>query len=99
MSKRISTKLSPWSNSRKNWMNLLRFFFVAEKAKEIIGYTKVNLVPAQTDVHDPESLEIARLYVLEEHLGSGLGKWLLDTAIDFAKQNQKKIPLARRVGA
>ncbi|SEG07012.1 GNAT family N-acetyltransferase [Algoriphagus boritolerans] len=65
-------------------------FFVAEKAKEIIGYTKVNLVPAQTDVHDPESLEIARLYVLEEHLGSGLGKWLLDTAIDFAKQNQKK---------
>lgn len=65
-------------------------FFIAEKEGEIIGYTKVNQVPAQTDVHDPESLEIARLYVLEEHLGSGLGKRLLDTAIDFAKQNQKK---------
>jgi ribosomal protein S18 acetylase RimI-like enzyme len=64
-------------------------FFVAEKDGEIIGYTKVNQVPAQTDVHDPESLEIARLYVLEEHLGSGLGKRLLDTAIEFAKQNQK----------
>lgn len=65
-------------------------FFVAELDGDLIGYTKVNQVPAQTDVHDPESLEIARLYVLEEHLGNGLGKWLLDTAIDFAKQNQKK---------
>ncbi|MFN3997736.1 N-acetyltransferase family protein [Algoriphagus sp.] len=65
-------------------------FFVAEKAGEIIGYTKVNQVPAQTDIHDPDSLEIARLYVLEEHLGSGLGRRLLDTAIDFAKQNEKK---------
>lgn len=65
-------------------------FFVAELEGEIIGYTKVNQVPAQTDIHDPDSLEIARLYVLEEHLGSGCGKKLLDTAIDFAKQNQKK---------
>lgn len=65
-------------------------FFVAEIEGEIIGYTKVNQVPAQTDIHDPDSLEIARLYVLEEHLGSGLGKRLLDTACKFAKQNQKK---------
>lgn len=65
-------------------------FFVAEKEGEIIGYTKVNQEPAQTDIHDPDSLEIARLYVLEDHLGIGLGKRLLDTAIDFAKQNQKK---------
>jgi ribosomal protein S18 acetylase RimI-like enzyme len=65
-------------------------FFVAELEGEIIAYTKVNLVPAQTDVHDSDSLEIARLYVLEEYLGSGLGKKLLDTAIDFAKQHQKK---------
>lgn len=65
-------------------------FFIAEQEEEIIAYTKVNFAPAQTDIHDPESLEIARLYVLEEHLGSGLGKTLLDTAIDFAKKNEKK---------
>lgn len=64
-------------------------FFVAEKSDELIGYTKVNQIPAQTDIHDPDSLEIARLYVLEDHLGSGVGKKLLDTAIYFAKQNQK----------
>ncbi|MBN7811599.1 GNAT family N-acetyltransferase [Algoriphagus sp. H41] len=65
-------------------------FFVAEDGDEIVGYLKVNQTPAQTDIHDPESLEISRLYVLEEHLGSGLGKKLLDTAIDFGKQNGKK---------
>ena len=65
-------------------------FIVAEMEGAIIGYVKVNQVPAQTDVHDPDSLEVARLYVLEEHLGGGLGKRLLDTALDFAKQNHKK---------
>lgn len=65
-------------------------FFVAESGDEIVGYVKVNQTPAQSDLHDPDSLEIARLYVLEEHLGSGLGKKLLDTAMGFAKQSGKK---------
>ena len=65
-------------------------FFVAEKESELIGYVKVNQVPAQTDIHDAYSLEISRLYVLEEQLGSGLGKGLLETAIDFAKRKQLK---------
>jgi diamine N-acetyltransferase len=39
-------------------------FFVAEHDGDLIGYTKVNQVPGQTDVQDPESLEISRLYVL-----------------------------------
>lgn len=65
-------------------------FILAEVEGELVGYTKVNLVPAQTDVHDPESLEIARLYVLEEYLGLGVGKILLEAAIDFAKRNRKK---------
>jgi diamine N-acetyltransferase len=64
-------------------------FFVAELGDRLIGYTKVNLVPAQTDVHDPKSLEISRLYVLEDFLGLGVGQVLLETAIGFAKQNQK----------
>ncbi|WP_296700914.1 GNAT family N-acetyltransferase [Algoriphagus sp.] len=65
-------------------------FYIAEINKEIIGYTKLNLVPAQTDIHDPESLEIARLYVLQEYIGFGLGKELLDKAFAFAKQKGLK---------
>lgn len=65
-------------------------FFVAIMNGKIIGYTKVNEVPSQTDIHDSDSLEIARLYVLEDYLGLGLGKKLLDLAIDFAKSKKKK---------
>jgi ribosomal protein S18 acetylase RimI-like enzyme len=65
-------------------------FFKLVSGTQIIGYTKVNLTPAQTDVHDPESLEIARLYLLDEFIGLGLGKMLLEQAIDFAKEKQKK---------
>ncbi|GAA0879554.1 spermidine/spermine N(1)-acetyltransferase [Algoriphagus jejuensis] len=74
----------------KEMNNSASTFFLAENEEEIIGYVKVNQVPAQTDVHDPDSLEIARLYILEDFLGMGLGKSLLDIALDFAKQNQKK---------
>jgi ribosomal protein S18 acetylase RimI-like enzyme len=65
-------------------------FFIALSQDEIIGYTKVNLVPAQTDIHDPESLEIARLYLLKDYIGLGLGKKLLELAVDFARQSNKK---------
>lgn len=65
-------------------------FFVAILDGKVIGYTKVNEVPSQTDIHDPESLEVARLYVLEDFLGLGLGKKLLDLAISQAKEKNKK---------
>jgi len=78
------------SQFRKEISNPASTFFLAKDNQEIIGYTKVNLVPAQTDIQDPESVEIARLYVLEDYLGCGLGKSLLDTAVDFAQQNVKQ---------
>lgn len=74
----------------KELSNPASAFFLAELTGELIGYVKVNFEPAQTDLHDPDSLEIARLYVLEEYLGLGVGKILLDQALDFAKQNHKK---------
>ena len=75
---------------RKEYQTQGSTFFKLVSGTQLIGYTKVNLTPAQTDVHDPESLEIARLYLLDEYIGLGLGKMLLKQAIDFAKQNQKK---------
>lgn len=65
-------------------------FFVGILDGKIIGYTKVNEVPSQTDIHDPDSLEVARLYVLEDYLGMGLGKELLELTISKAKEKRKK---------
>lgn len=72
---------------RKEYQTTGSAFFKLVNDTQIIGYTKVNLTPAQTDVHEPESLKIARLYLLDEFIGLGLGKMLLEHAVDFAKQN------------
>lgn len=65
-------------------------FFLLEVDGVLAGYAKVNFVPAQTDLHDNSSLEVARLYLLENYVGSGYGKILLTHAINFAKLNKKK---------
>ena len=65
-------------------------FFLLIVDGVLAGYAKVNFVPAQTDLHDNSSLEVARLYLLEKYIGSGLGKILLDHTINFAKLNRKK---------
>lgn len=65
-------------------------FFLLEVDGALAGYAKVNFVPAQTDLHDNSSLEVARLYLLRKYIGLGLGKILLNHTINFAKLNRKK---------
>lgn len=64
-------------------------FIVASLEGKLVGYTKLNLAEAQADVQDPASVEVARLYTLEEVWGTGLGQLLLDAAFAFAKQEGK----------
>lgn len=65
-------------------------FFLLEIDGDLAGYAKVNFVPAQTDLNDQASLEVARLYLLQEYVGLGFGKILLNHTINFAKLNRKK---------
>ena len=64
-------------------------FIVASLEGKLVGYTKLNLAAAQADVQDPASVEVARLYTLEEVWGTGLGQLLLEAAFAFAKQEGK----------
>ena len=64
-------------------------FIVASLGGKHVGYTKLNLAAAQADVQDPRSVEVARLYTLEEVWGKGLGQLLLDAGINFARQEGK----------
>ena len=73
----------------KEWRNPASTFLLASLEGRLVGYTKVNLAAAQTDVQDPESLEVARLYTLEEVWGKGVGQFLLDVALAFAKEKGK----------
>lgn len=75
----------------KEWRNPASTFLLASLEGKLVGYTKVNLAAAQTDVQDPESLEVARLYTLEEVWGKGVGQFLLDAALAFAKEKGKTL--------
>ena len=60
-------------------------FYFAVQNLEIIGYLKLNFSGAQTELKDPEAIEIERIYVLKSLKGKGIGKVLLDQAIQIGK--------------
>lgn len=65
-------------------------FFFLEFDGTIAGYLKLNEAPAQTDVNDPDSLEVQRIYVRGEFQGRGLGRTLMEHAIRSARDRNKK---------
>ena len=59
---------------------------------ELAGYLKVNSDDAQTEKMGDEFLEIERIYIREKFQKHGLGKSLINKAIEVAKEwNKKKI--------
>jgi ribosomal protein S18 acetylase RimI-like enzyme len=52
----------------------------------LLGYFKLNFNSAQSDIRDPNSLEIERIYILKEYQNLGLGKYLLDKIKEIAIQ-------------
>lgn len=68
-----------------------QFFFIYIH-NEISGYLKVNTHDAQSEDMGDESLEIERIYIRKLFQKHGLGKLLLNKAIEIAiKHNKKKI--------
>ena len=55
----------------------------------LAGYLKVNRAPSQTDLNDPESLELERIYTAKEFQGNGIGQVLMDKAVAIAKEYNK----------
>lgn len=70
------------------WDTNSSFYFLYSDGK-LAGYLKLNEAPAQTDIHDEQSLEIERIYVSKEFQGKGLGGYLMDKAINIAVQRKK----------
>ncbi len=61
-------------------------FFLATTGIEVAGYLKVNFAPAQTEINDPNSMEIERIYILKKNYGKGLGQLLFDKSLEIARQ-------------
>ena len=63
-------------------------FYLAFWDNEPIGYLKLNFADAQTESLKDNTLEIQRIYVLQDFHGKKIGQILLDKAIEVAKQNR-----------
>jgi diamine N-acetyltransferase len=61
-------------------------FYFAWHENQIIGYLKLNLGNAQTELKDNNALEIERIYVLKAFHGKKVGQMLYEKAIQIAKQ-------------
>ncbi|MGM0840303.1 MAG: GNAT family N-acetyltransferase [Bacillota bacterium] len=65
------------------------FFFVYVH-HEVAGYLKVNTNDAQTEEMGDESLEIERIYIKSNFQKHGLGKYLLNKAMEVAMEHHIK---------
>lgn len=67
------------------------FYFIYSN-EEIAGYLKLNTNDAQTEIMGNDSLEIERIYIREKLHKQGLGKYLINKAIEIAiERNKEKI--------
>ncbi|QGH35828.1 GNAT family N-acetyltransferase [Gracilibacillus salitolerans] len=68
-----------------------QFFFVYFNNK-VAGYLKVNSNDAQSEEMGDESLEMERIYIKNKFQKHGLGKYLLNKAVEIAMEcNKEKI--------
>ncbi|WP_042461256.1 GNAT family N-acetyltransferase [Neobacillus dielmonensis] len=66
-----------------------QFYFVYFN-NEVAGYLKVNTHDAQTEELGEESLEVERIYIKSKFQNHGLGKMLLNKALEVAMEGSKK---------
>jgi diamine N-acetyltransferase len=76
----------------KELSNISSQFFFIYFNNEVAGYLKVNTDDDQSEEMGDESLEIERIYIKIEFQKHGLGKYLLNKAMEIAMEcNKKKI--------
>jgi len=74
----------------KELSNISSQFFFVYFNDEVAGYLKVNTDDAQSEEMGDESLEIERIYIKNKFQKHGLGKYLLNKAMEIAMERNKK---------
>lgn len=77
-------------NLRKELSNKNSDFYFVYSDETLVGYFKLNSMQAQTDLKLAESMELERIYVLQEYQGQGIGKWILGQVKGMAAKSQKE---------
>lgn len=69
-------------------MNMDSEFYMVVYQGYVIGYLKLNYGASQTELKDEETLEIERIYVLQEYHGKKIGQILYEKAIQVAQDRK-----------
>lgn len=67
------------------------YFFFSKSGNDILGYMKLSDAETPPELKEFNAIEIARIYVTTEKMGTGVGKSMMDFAISFAGKLTKKI--------
>lgn len=62
-------------------------FYIVEHNKEVVAYMKLNFDKAQTEEGHNNTLEVQRVYVLQEYKNNHIGKRLIQKAIEIGRHN------------
>ena len=64
--------------------------YVAMLMGRIVGYIKINFGQSQTELKEPDTVEIERIYVLNEFQGNQIGKLLYTKSFEAATARNAK---------
>ena len=63
-------------------------FYIVENNEEVVAYMKINFDKAQTEEGHNNTIEVQRIYVLEDFKGKRIGKTLIQKAIEIGENNK-----------
>jgi ribosomal protein S18 acetylase RimI-like enzyme len=66
-------------------------FLLAYYGDDVAGYLKLREGKKLAALNGMASLEIARIYVIKDFIGKGVGKLLMQAALDIAKEQGKEV--------
>lgn len=66
-------------------------FLLAYVDDELAGYVKLRDGKQPTELRGAAALEIARLYVVKEYIGKGVGAALMQASLEIAKEKGKQL--------
>lgn len=75
---------------RQEMENPHSLFYFVKVDGQTAGYLKLNTGQAQTEMQDPDLMEIQRIYIDQDFQDAGLGPLLITQAIRIAKNEDKK---------
>jgi ribosomal protein S18 acetylase RimI-like enzyme len=66
-------------------------FLLVYDESTVAGYVKLREGKKLVALENKPAMEIARLYVVKEYIGKGVGKLLMQASLQYAKEQQKEV--------